>query len=313
MPVKDIPARISAILPQTPDSVEIAVAFEGPVPFDYQPGQFVMLEVVNPRFDAHWKPMGPSDIWQYIADRGAAQLGELHTAFPMLDERTILSFLKKLEQVGAVSMLEEAITNTAETDPQLPPPAMKRAYSLGSTPTREGSINTMVKVTPGGYMSTYLVNKLAVGDEVLISGPLGHFMLPPEETPGDILLIGAGSGITPLMGMLRWAQDTKTKRHFHLVYSNKTPEDIIYFQELEELAQNAHIEVTHTITRPETATTAWNGRTGRVDKSLLEELVQEAPQRHAYICGSMAFAKSMKELLIELGATPDNIKLEAYG
>lgn len=312
MPLKDIPAKVVAITPQTKDSIELAVAFTEPQDFEYQPGQFVMMEVVNPRYDEHWKPVSPSDVWRYIADHGSAEIGELQTAFPVLDERTIQSFLKKLEQVGAVSTLEGVATSTTDTDPELPAPAMKRAYSLGSTPTRPGSINTMVKITPGGYVSTYLVNKLAVGDEVLVSGPLGHFMLHPEETSGDVLLIGAGSGITPLMGMLRWAKDSKSKRHFHLVYTNRTPEDIIYHEELAELAQEENIDVTHTLTRLEPHM-EWTGRTGRIDKSLLEELVSEVPKRHIFICGSMAFAKSMKELLIEMGAQPDLIKMEAYG
>lgn len=312
MTLKDIPARISAITPQTDDSVEISMAFEGNVPFAYLPGQFVMMEVLNPRFDNNWKPLGPSDIWAFIAERGAVMRGELQIAFPVLDEKTLLSFLKKLELAGAISMIEEEIICTSDTDPELPPPAMKRAYSLGSTPTRPGSINTMVKITPGGYVSTYLVKKLAVDDRILISGPLGHFMLPDDETEGDILLIAAGSGITPIMGMLRWAKDTQSKRHFHLVYSNKTPEDIIYHKELAELSKEPNIEITHTLTRLEPHM-EWTGRTGRVDKTLLEELVQETPKRHAYICGSMAFAKSMKELLIELGATPEHIKMEAYG
>lgn len=312
MTLKDTPAHIISVVPQTKDSVEISIAFEDGTPFVYQPGQFVMMEVMNPRYEDDWKPVSPSDVWQHIQTRGGATLGELLTAFPVLQEKTLQSFLKKLEQVGAISTIEENITCTSEEDPQLPPPPMKRAYSLGSTPTRPGSINTMVKETPGGYVSTYLVRKLAAGDPVQISGPLGHFVLPPEDVSGDILLIGAGSGITPLMGMLRYGKDSGTNRHFHLVYSNKTPDDIIYREEIDTLAEAENIDVTHTITRPDPAH-AWEGRTGRVDTSLFEELVREAPQRHIYICGSMVFARAMKELLLAMGAAPEKIKLEAYG
>lgn len=311
MPLKDIPAHITAVTPLTKDSVEISMAFDAAVDFPYVPGQFIMMELMEPHFQ-DWKPVSPSDVWAYVHEHGGAERGELTTAFPMLQETTIEGYLKKLVSVGAVAAEGTGYLSTTEEDPLLPAPPLKRAYSLGSTPTRGGTLSTMVKEMPGGYMSRYLVRDLRVGDPVQISGPLGHFILPTEETPGDILLIGAGSGITPLMGMLRYAKDTHMPRNVHLLYSNKTPDDIIYRDELDRLAQEPGLTVTHTITRPDPKN-PWEGRTGRIDKNLLEELRLEVPGRHIYICGSLVFARSMKELLLELGARPEHIKLEAYG
>jgi len=312
MTLKDIPARIVGLHKLTKDSVEISMAFEEKQEFSYAPGQFIMLELENPRFESGWKPISPSDVWQYIQEHGGAERGELTTTFSILAEKTLDGYLKKLMSLGAIAEEGNTLLCTTDVDPALGAPPLKRAYSLGSTPTRPETLNTMVKEMPGGYMSRYLVHDLRVGDAVRISGPLGHFMLPPDDVAGDILLIGAGSGITPLMGMLRFAKDTGMKRHVHLIYSNKTPEDIIYKEELDSLENEENITITHTITRPDPAQ-PWAGRTGRVDKSFLVELALEAPTHHVYICGSMVFAKSMKELLLELGAKPEHIKLEAYG
>ncbi len=312
---KKIPAIVSSIQEVGKDSKELFFTFEHPVDFSYDPGQFIMLEIPEPRQDSEWKIVTPREVWDVIAEKEKLSLPSLIVLFPDLEEKTLEGIIHKLTTASHISEEDGVYHVNKENPPESKAPIFQRAYSMASCPTGEQTISTMVKATPNGFMSKYLIERLSIGEKVLISGPLGKFSFQEHIAP-NVLLISAGSGITPLMSILRYIAATNTETNATLLYSNKTPESIIYQQELATLQEkSSNIEIIHTITRPEESESAWSGETGRIDLEKVRRALEgkSTADTAAFICGPLVFGKSMKDLLIEAGLSADSIHMEAYG
>ncbi len=305
---KDIHATVLDIIPLTKDSAEIV--FTPTSPIDFLPGQFLMVEVTNPREDGTWQIMSPEKVFHLALSSGCTSIADIAILCPYLELDTIHKYINILLKKEYISITEDNIITFLVRDVTPRALPLKRAYSIGSYPGQE-TITTIVKETPNGFMSHYLLHRIQKGDEVLLTGPAGKFYLETTNKK-DLLLIGAGSGITPLLSMLRNIKATKSTTPATFIYSNKTPEDIIAKDELDILDQEDHINIIHTITRPRESSVAWSGHIGRIDNTLIAQ-IKEYEKKHVFICGPLSFSKSMKEVLIASGVEESNISLEAYG
>ena len=188
----------------------------------------------------------------------------------------------------------------------------ERSYSLASAP---GDAPTLtVERLDDGEVSPYLVDELAPGDRFELRGPIGgYFVWDAENASEPLLLVAGGSGVVPLMAMLRhraaagWAVPTK------LLYSSRTYDDVIYRSELDELSRRGDgLELVHTLTR--TQPPGWTGYARRVDAELLREVAfapGESPR--TYVCGPTTFVEAVADALVGLGHKPGHIRTERFG
>jgi ferredoxin-NADP reductase len=187
----------------------------------------------------------------------------------------------------------------------------ERSYSIASAP-EQPSVALTVERIDDGEVSPYLTQELHVGDQVELRGPFGGYFNWRTEDGGPVLLIAGGSGLVPLMAMLRHRAAFATSVEARLLLSARSLEDVLYHDELETLAGGAGLVVQLTFTRrppPE-----WHGFARRVDAEMLRS-VGPAPERmpRVYICGPTAFVEHAAELLVELGHEPSAIRTERFG
>ncbi len=181
---------------------------------------------------------------------------------------------------------------------------IKRAYSISSSPKSE-HVDITFNVYPEGKLTPHLY-KLKAGDFLDAEGPYGKFVFD-ETRPEKIVLLGAGTGVAPLMSIIRYMKNKDPAKEQTLLYSVKTPEDIIYHQELKDLESSGNLNLFLTVTRSE-----WDGRTGRINKSLIQEAVPDLDNSIFYICGSPGMVESMVSILQELGVDKDRVRKEQW-
>lgn len=182
-----------------------------------------------------------------------------------------------------------------------------RAFSISSSPTEKNYLEITVKKT--GRISTYLHEIVKEGDLLTIKNRSGEFYFQEGLSDGLVLIAG-GTGIAPLMSMIRYVTQRKLPVKIVLLYSNKTPGDIIFYKELQDLeSHHPNLRCVHTITRPEGYD--WKGSTGRINQELLEQNVSNK-QALFYICGPKAMIQAMVELLKGLGVHPSRTKIEKW-
>ncbi len=174
----------------------------------------------------------------------------------------------------------------------------QRSYSVASSPLDEGQIELTIDRLADGEVSPYFHDVLVEGDQVEVRGPFASYFVWRGNEPGPVLLIGGGSGVVPLMAMLRHRRRTMPELDMRLVYSVRTADDVIYAGELGHDAV-----LTYTRSAPE----GWTGHTGRIDAGLLGEA------RTAFVCGSHGFVEAASRLLLEAGLEPEWIRTERFG
>jgi ferredoxin-NADP reductase len=187
----------------------------------------------------------------------------------------------------------------------------ERSYSIASAP-EDARLALTVERIDDGEVSPYLTGELGVGDELELRGPIGgHFTWRARDS-GPLLLIAGGSGVVPLMAMLRHRATNASAVDARLLVSARSPEDVFYRAELESLAAGAGLTVHHTFTRQ--APAGWSGFCRRVDAEMLCA-VGPAPTRRPriFVCGPTAFVERAADLLITLGHEPATIRTERFG
>jgi len=186
-----------------------------------------------------------------------------------------------------------------------------RSYSIASAPA-DGTLVLTIERLEDGEVSPYLVDELKPGDKLELRGPLGGYFVWDAAVGGPLLLVGGGSGVVPLMAILRERVGAGSDAAVRMLASWRTVDDIIYAAELERLARLDGIEVVHTLTRG--APHGWSGRTGRIDRAALSE-VAWAPEGAglSFVCGPTGLVEAVATALVELGHEPGQIKTERFG
>jgi ferredoxin-NADP reductase len=192
----------------------------------------------------------------------------------------------------------------------------QRSYSIASPPEDKHLMLTVDRVE-GGEVSPYLTEGLRVGDQVELRGPIGgYFVWDSRDNKYDgspLFLAAGGSGIAPLMAMLRHRANSGTTVPTRLLYSSRSYEEIIYRQELERLSANdTSLRVIHTLTRGRP--TDWTGYGRRIDLAMLAETAWPSAEKPlAFVCGPTALVEAVADYLLELGYGPERIKTERFG
>jgi ferredoxin-NADP reductase len=178
----------------------------------------------------------------------------------------------------------------------------ERSYSIASSPLDEGEIELTIDRLEDGEVSPYFHDVVQEGDEVELRGPFTSYFVWRGERP--VFLVGGGSGVVPLMSMLRHRRRTMPDTPMRLIYSVRTGEDVIYADELGS-------ETVLTFTR--SAPDGWMGHTGRIDQRLITDQVPGFQNGLAFLCGTNGFVEAATQLLLDAGVEPRQIRTERFG
>jgi ferredoxin-NADP reductase len=192
----------------------------------------------------------------------------------------------------------------------------ERSYSIASPP-EDAHISLTIERLENGEVSSYLVDELREGDALELRGPIGGHFVWSVLDGGPLMLVGGGSGIVPLMAMLRHrahaSESVRRTIPARLLYSSRSWQELIYRDELAHLAEeDDSLRIVHTITREPPAN--WTGYARRIDRAMLAE-VAWAPSAHphVYVCGGSPLVETAAEALVALGYEPTSIRTERFG
>jgi ferredoxin-NADP reductase len=189
----------------------------------------------------------------------------------------------------------------------------QRSYSIASAPADDERLTLTVERLDDGEVSPYLAGELRAGDKIELRGPIGGYFVWEVALGGPLLLIAGGSGICPLMAMLRLRHAGGSQVPTRLLYSSRSLEDVIYRDELDRLAADGTgLEVLHTLTRSQPD--GWTGLSRRIDTTMLTAVAWPAAERPLiFVCGPTPLVESVAESLVHLGHEPARIKTERFG
>jgi ferredoxin-NADP reductase len=187
----------------------------------------------------------------------------------------------------------------------------QRSYSVASAPLA-GYLELTVEDLADGEVSPYLSEELRRGDLLELRGPIGGYFTWTAADGGPLLLVAGGSGIAPLMSMLRQRQAAGSEVPTTLLYSSRSWEDIIYREELARMSADPALDIIHTLTRSHPAD--WDGYIRRIDAAMLAEVAgMTAPGGLAYVCGPTRLVENVASDLVALGYPPERVKTERFG
>ena len=187
----------------------------------------------------------------------------------------------------------------------------ERSYSIASAP-ESAALELTIERIDDGEVSPYLTEELVPGDAFELRGPIGGYFAWQASQGGPLLLVGGGSGLVPLMAMLRHRRLAGSDADTRLLVSTRTLDDLLYRDELLALDDVA-LTVTITLTRGE-APAGWTGFTRRIDQEMLVAVGPEpAAMPRVYVCGPTPFVEEAARLLVELGHEPHAVHTERFG
>jgi ferredoxin-NADP reductase len=189
----------------------------------------------------------------------------------------------------------------------------QRSYSIASPPTRNGEIDLGVERIDDGEVSPYFHDVLVKGDLVEVRGPIGGYFVWEPGLGGPILLVAGGSGVVPLMAILRERLTTGDRTQLTLLYSSRTLGDVIYREELERVGGGGDgVRVAHALTREQPP--GWSGYGRRIDKPMLSDMLDGlGSEPLAYICGPTLLVEAAASGLTDLGLPPARVRTERFG
>jgi ferredoxin-NADP reductase len=186
----------------------------------------------------------------------------------------------------------------------------QRSYSIASAPNGTCVELTVVRIDDG-EVSPYLTDELGPGGQIELRGPIGGYFVWEPSQYGSVLLVAGGSGVAPLMAMIRLRAAAGSNADMRLLSSSRSWDDIIYRAELDRLNGNG-LTVVHTLTGSQPP--GWTGYGRRVDADMLAEVGPgPAEQPLVYVCGPTPFVEAAAEALVDLGHNPRTIKTERFG
>lgn len=189
----------------------------------------------------------------------------------------------------------------------------QRSYSIASPPSRAGAVDLTIEKIADGEVSPYFHDVVEVGDQVEVRGPIGGYFVWEPALGGPLLLVAGGSGVVPLMAMLRERASADPRPPAVLLYSSRTFEDVIYRDELAALAaDDPGLRIIQTLTRSQPP--GWTGHSRRIDRAMLSEAIGAAgPSPLVYICGPTLLVEAAANGLVELGVPPVQVRTERFG
>lgn len=190
----------------------------------------------------------------------------------------------------------------------------QRSYSIASAPESADVLELAIERLPDGEVSPFFHDVVSVGDEIELRGPIGGYFNWRVDDGGPLLLVGGGSGVVPLVCMLRHRAARGSTVPTALVYSARTAADLIFGEELRTLAARADgFALFATLTRQ--ANPPAGVRTGRIDASLLGAALAHlaGPPKSAFVCGTNAFVETAADTLVALGVPAAAVRTERYG
>jgi ferredoxin-NADP reductase len=190
---------------------------------------------------------------------------------------------------------------------------VQRSYSIASGPEREGEVDITVERIADGEVSPFLHDVVIQNDRIEARGPIGGYFVWESTLGGPLLLIAGGSGIVPLMAMIRHRAASGAHVPTRLLYSSRSDDDIIYARELADLAAHSDgLEVIHTLTRSQPA--GWKGYARRIDDAMLGEVAGPlGPDPLVFICGPTALVENAANGLVRIGVAAARIRTERFG
>ena len=189
----------------------------------------------------------------------------------------------------------------------------ERSYSIASPPERLGEIELTVERIPDGEVSPYLHDVLMPGDQLELRGPIGGYFVWEVSLGGPLLLVGGGSGVVPLMAMLRHRAAQHSTLPARILYSSRTAEDVIYRDELDGMAAaDPTFEPFYTFTRQPPA--GWTGYRRRIDATMLAEVMRPFDRRaRVYVCGPTLLVEAVANALVQMELPTERIRTERFG
>jgi ferredoxin-NADP reductase len=187
----------------------------------------------------------------------------------------------------------------------------QRSYSIASAPEDEHLVLTVERLDDG-EVSPYLVDELVPGDEIELRGPIGGYFVWEQWQGGPLQLIAGGSGIAPFRAMLRHSVAVGNPVPVRLLYSSRSLDEVIYREELMQVAEDGAVKVDYALTRewPQD----WQGHRGRIDRELVEEVAWAPAERPlVFVCGPSGFVEVAAQALVDNRHATDRIRTERFG
>ena len=186
-----------------------------------------------------------------------------------------------------------------------------RCYSICSSPARSGYVEITPKRLNNGCVSLFLNDRASIGMTVEATGPFGHFCLNPADRDRNLVLVAAGSGITPMIAMLRYIDDLCLETPITLLYCVRTAQNIMFHQELDQLQarlKNFRYQVLLSQPDPE-----WTGARGHIKSDFIRKAVPEINSHLFFLCGPPLFMQAARSILTDLGVAAERIRQESFG
>lgn len=189
----------------------------------------------------------------------------------------------------------------------------QRSYSIASPPSHAGVVELTIERIADGEVSPYFHDVVEVGDRVELRGPIGGYFVWEPPLGGPLLLIAGGSGVVPLMAILRERAAATSRPPTSLLYSSRTFDDIVYREELDALAAaDPGLRIIQTLTRSQPP--GWTGYARRIDRAMLTEAITAAgADPLVYICGPTLLVEAAANGLVELGIPASRVRTERFG
>jgi len=191
--------------------------------------------------------------------------------------------------------------------------SVERSYSIASEPERGSEVEVTVERIPDGEVSPFLHDVVVPGDRIEVRGPIGGYFVWEAAFGGPLLLVAGGSGVVPLMAMVRHRARSGSSTPTRLLVSSRSFDEIIYREELGELAAAGDgLEVVHTLTRSQPD--GWTGYARRIDEPMLAEVLAPlGASARTYLCGPTSLVENAANALVHLGVPTARIRTERFG
>jgi ferredoxin-NADP reductase len=191
--------------------------------------------------------------------------------------------------------------------------SVERSYSIASEPERSAEVDISVERIPDGEVSPFLHDVVVPGDRIEVRGPIGGYFVWEVALGGPLFLVAGGSGVVPLMAMLRHRARAGSSIPTRLLFSSRHLEEVIYRDELDRLAAAGQgLQVVHTLTR--SVPPGWTGYGRRIDDRMLADVLEPLGiSARVYICGPTALVETAANALVRLGLPGDRVRTERFG